>query len=97
MFLFLFVSLAHIAIRFIFPLNDSGVLCDVELAVDGERRIGSDVDLDTMKHILEQKETFKVNDEIEVHVIKVGEVPNGSEVTIKCTYVAVLNIAGNFS
>lgn len=85
---------SHPCCRFIFPLNDAGVLCDVEVAVEGERRIAADIDAEAMKRILEHTENIASHDNHEVHAIKVGEVPSNKEVNIKCTYVAIYPIIG---
>lgn len=69
------------------PLDNIGILCDVEVFVKDEIRLGplgATVD-EEFKRILEQSET---------HSIKFGEVPPNTEVTIKCTYVALSNLVG---
>jgi hypothetical protein len=70
---------------FIFPLDNLGVLCDVEAYVGDEKRISEDVDSEAYKRILQQSET---------HLIKFGEVPPNTEITIKCTYISISSITG---
>jgi hypothetical protein len=70
---------------FIFPLDYLGVLCDVEVIVGDEKRISDDVDSEAYRRILQQNDT---------HLIKFGEVPPNTEVTIKCTYISISSFAG---
>lgn len=79
--------------RFIFPLNNVGVLCDVEVEVGAEKRISSEVDLAAVKQIMDHKE---IRGNTEFHVIKPGEVPPNTEVSIKCTYITMTTITRKF-
>lgn len=90
-----FINKGDLPIRptFIFPLNNVGVLCDVEVNVGTDKKIGPDVDLEVLKQILDHKET---RGNTEFHVIKPGEVPPNTEVSIKCTFITMTTIANDY-
>jgi hypothetical protein len=81
--------------RFVFPLNNAGVLCEVEVTVGVDKKVGSEVDLEGLKRILEHKDTHPTTND-EFHAIKVGEVPSKAEVVVKCTYVTIATIVGMY-
>ena len=70
---------------FVFPLDNMELLCDVEVHVSDEKRISEDVDSAAYRRVLQQGG---------IHLIKFGEVPPNTEVTIKCTYISISSISG---
>jgi serine/threonine protein phosphatase PrpC len=71
---------------FVFPLDHLGLLCDVEATVNEEKRLAEDVDKEAYKSVLQQRGT---------HLIKLGEIPPNTQVTIKCTYISISNLVGD--
>ena len=67
------------------------ILYDVEILVDGERRVVGGTDVDEHKVMLENR---IVLDGKQVFCVQVGEVPPGKEVSVKCTYATELSIEG---
>lgn len=72
---------------FVFPLDNLGVLCDVEVTVGKDERVGEGVDSEAFRRILQQND---------IHLITFGEVPPNTEATIKCTYISISSFTGKF-
>lgn len=78
----------YLLCSFVFPLDNLGLLCDIEVTVNEDKKLAEDVDKEAYKSVLQQRGT---------HLIKLDEIPPNAQVTIKCTYISISNLVGKYT